>query len=128
VPIEYSLDPAAGVVTAVLGPSVSVDDMRGFLRAVATDPGHADTDPMIVLTATVNADPVNLEDTRAMIAELRALKQHFRGPIAVVAPLDSVYWSSRVAATLCGLAGFSLGVFRNRGDATKWLIERTAPT
>lgn len=121
--IRYQIDAEAGVIYVNLDGSVHSDEFSAALDRLFHDPEYQVGLDGLIDFRGVEWFDVSTRTIREAVAEIARNMNGFHYPwrTAIVAPTDLVYGLSRMYQILREGSMEEIGVFRNPGDARKWL-------
>jgi hypothetical protein len=122
VPIRYQIDASAGrIATACIG-EVSVDDVLAHFAELA---GLALAEPLdVLLDLTAMTSLPETRQIRLVADSLGSLRERLRfGACAVVAKENVLFGMSRMFGVYAEQAFERVAVFRDRGEAERWLAQ-----
>ncbi len=121
--IKYQIDPEMGVIYVNLAGKVCDDEFSAALDQALRDPDyHVGMSGLIDFRAVERFD-VSTRVIREAVTTIAKTMNGFKYPwrTAIVAPTDMVYGLSRMYQILREGSMEEVGVFRDAGDAGKWL-------
>jgi hypothetical protein len=119
-PFSYAIDSAQGR-TVVRGEGASsYEEIRAFIERLIQDPAYVATAPILVDCRGLEY-LASYDDALRYRDLLVGLRDHFRGPIAVVVTGTARYGVTRIVSTLLDLAGVNLFAFQTLDAAERWL-------
>jgi hypothetical protein len=123
-PIEYDIDPTAGILVQTLKGKLTASDFLGFFTAIKADARFREDLRRLVITTDATAYPPP-EDVTVILEPFRRRMATYRPFFAVVA---STPLGVGMANMFMGQSGLTdrMQVFGTRADAEAWLRSRVA--
>ncbi len=126
-PITYQRDDKRRRIVVTTIGIVGLDDM---LAVVDRQANEGTWQYGILYDSRRVASVASQTDVRAGVRHVEALSRTHgrRGPVAFVTTMPAAYGMVRMYSTLVGQAQQAVEVFRDIGDAERWLASQTEPT
>lgn len=120
-PISYEIDRQRSLVCTRCIGATTLDEVLAHFKELRADPELPDRVNVLLDLTAISSAPER-EQLRAVVAEMKDVGQTLRwGVIAVVARTDLMYGMSRILGVFIEDSFSNTGVFRQMGEAERWL-------
>ena len=121
-PIHYEIQPDQKVVYTTLKGELSEIELADYFMSLVSHPLFHPSFRVLVNTARIDSVAVTGEEIRAMSEATHDEAAKLGGArVAIYAPSDVVYGMMRMYQTLRDESPYDIKVFRDLGEARRWL-------